>query len=237
MKLLDLPALLKNNAYPGRGIVMGMSPDGQQALFAYFIMGRSDNSRNRVFVQEGDELTIRLHDEAKLRDASLILYRPTATVGHSLIVTNGDQTDTIVSSLKEGGSFESALNTRAFEPDAPNFTPRISGMMSFEGGSVCIQMGLLRASDAQGSACDRHYYTYPALAGTGRFIHTYLQDGNPLPSFCGEPRPIAIPNDAEAFAHAVWDSLHKDNKVALCVRTYDIAAHTSRFLLFNRHAV
>lgn len=237
MKLLDLPALLKGNAYPGRGIVLGMSPDGQQALFAYFIMGRSENSRNRVFVRDGDELTIRLYDESRLSDPSLILYRPTATVGDALIVTNGDQTDTIVSSLKDGGSFISALNTREFEPDAPNFTPRISSMMTFAGGNASIQMGLLRAADAQGSACDRHYYTYPALQGTGRFIHTYEQDGNPLPSFTGEPRKIAIPNDTDAFAQAIWDSLNPDNKVALCVRAYDIKTRTSRFWMFNRHEV
>ncbi|NLX82553.1 MAG: inosine monophosphate cyclohydrolase [Clostridiales bacterium] len=235
MKLLDLPTLLQNNPYPGRGIVLGMSPDKEHALTVYFIMGRSENSRNRVFVREGDELAIRLHDERKLSDPSLILYRPSATVGNHLIVTNGDQTDTIVSALMEDGSFVSALNTRQFEPDAPNFTPRISGMMCFDQEAASIQMGLLRAADEEGLACDRLYYNYPALPGVGRFIHTYETDGNPLPSFLGEPRQVEIPMDAAAFSQSLWNSLHPDNKVALCVRRFHLQTQSSQYWIYNRH--
>jgi IMP cyclohydrolase len=225
-KRYELPELLKVNAYPGRGILMGMTPDGR-ILAGYFIMGRSQNSRNRVFIREGKELLIRPYDEALVADPSLIIYRPVRECGDQLIVTNGDQTDTIYEALSQGGSFESALRKRTFEPDAPNFTPRISGLMNINNGD--FKLSILRASDARGSACDRLFYEYAALPGLGRFIHTYQADGNPLPSFYGEPAQIDIPDDVDAFGDAIWQALHPDNKIALYLRVAD------QVTLFNRY--
>ncbi|MGI6696963.1 MAG: IMP cyclohydrolase [Christensenellales bacterium] len=225
-KRYELPELLKANAYPGRGILMGMTPDGR-ILAGYFIMGRSQNSRNRVFIREGKELLIRPYDEALVADPSLIIYRPVREYGDQLIVTNGDQTDTICEALSQGGSFESALRKRTFEPDAPNFTPRISGLMNINNGD--FKLSILRASDARGSACDRLFYEYAALPGLGRFIHTYQADGNPLPSFYGEPAQIDIPDDVDAFGEAIWQALHPDNKIALYLRVAD------QVTLFNRY--
>ncbi|MGI6689170.1 MAG: IMP cyclohydrolase [Christensenellales bacterium] len=225
-KRYELPELLKANAYPGRGILMGMTPDGR-ILAGYFIMGRSQNSRNRVFIREGKELLIRPYDEALVADPSLIIYRPVREYGDQLIVTNGDQTDTIYEALSQGGSFESALRKRMFEPDAPNFTPRISGLMNINNGD--FKLSILRASDARGSACDRLFYEYAALPGLGRFIHTYQADGNPLPSFYGEPAQVNIPDDVDAFGDAIWQALHPDNKIALYLRVAD------QVTLFNRY--
>lgn len=225
-KCYELPELLKANAYPGRGILMGMTPDGR-ILAGYFIMGRSQNSRNRVFIREGKELLIRPYDEALVADPSLIIYRPVREYGEQLIVTNGDQTDTICEALSQGGSFESALRKRMFEPDAPNFTPRISGLMNINNGD--FMLSILRASDARGSACDRLFYEYAALPGLGRFIHTYQADGNPLPSFYGEPAQVNIPDDVDAFGDAIWQALHPDNKIALYLRVAD------QVTLFNRY--
>jgi IMP cyclohydrolase len=225
-KRYELPELLKANAYPGRGILMGMTPDGR-ILAGYFIMGRSQNSRNRVFIREGKELLIRPYDEALVADPSLIIYRPVREYGDQLIVTNGDQTDTICEALSQGGSFESALRKRTFEPDAPNFTPRISGLMNINNGD--FKLSILRASDARGSACDRLFYEYAALPGLGRFIHTYQADGNPLPSFYGEPAQVNIPDDVDAFGDAIWQALHPDNKIALYLRVAD------QVTLFNRY--
>ena len=234
--VFELARLLRENPYPGRGIVMGLCPGGRQAVLAYFIMGRSQNSRNRVFEREGNELRIRLHAREAAGDPALILYRPSATVGDNYILTNGDQTDTLLSALRAGGSFRQALESRTFEPDAPHFTPRISGMMTLppEGG-CCIRMSLLRAADAAGTACDRLDFAYPGTHGQGRFLHTYRGDGNPLPSFTGEPLTVGIPADEERFADDVWDSLNADNRVALCVRTLDLKTRESRFYLRNRH--
>ena len=232
-KNTSLPTLLRSNPYPGRGIVMGMTPQGDAAVMAYFIMGRSTNSRNRVFEMEGEELRIRLFDETAVTDPSLILYRPTATVDNRFILTNGDQTDTIVEALREGRRFEDALNSRCFEPDAPNYTPRISGMLTKNGFCLAI----LRAADEEGSACDRLYFHYPLLGGTGRFIHTYETDGSPLPSFSGEPRRILIPEDTGAFAGQVWDSLDPQNRVALYVWRLDLKTGSSETYLYNRHQV
>ncbi len=233
-KRYKLPEILRNNAYPGRGIFLGKTPDGR-ALAGYFIMGRSQNSRNRVFVQEEDGLLIRPYDETLVRDPSLIIYRPVRRLGKQLIVTNGDQTDTVYDALKEGGSFEEALRTRAFEPDAPNFTPRISGLMSLEDGG--FSLSILRAADALGSACDRMFYEYAAIPGEGRFIHTYAQDGNPLPSFFGEPGRIVIPEDSKAFGEAVWQALHPENRIALYLRVSDLKTGETGVTVYNRYSV
>ena len=227
-KRYKLPDILKANAYPGRGIFLGMTPDGRP-LAGYFIMGRSQNSRNRVFIREGEGLLIRPYDEKLVSDPSLIIYHPVRQLGRQLIVTNGDQTDTVFEALISGGSFESALRGRAFEPDAPNFTPRISGIMNLETGHY--KLSILRASDEAGSACDRLFYEYAAQSGVGHFIHTYETDGNPLPSFYGEPAQINVPDDIEAFGEAIWQALHPDNKIALYLRAGDQVA------IFNRYPV
>ncbi len=227
----SLPKLLQTNPYPGRGIVMGMSPQGDAAVMAYFIMGRSTNSRNRVFEVAGEELKIRLFDESAVTDPSLILYAPTATVDGRYILTNGDQTDTIVEALRAGQRLEDALNTRTFEPVAPNYTPMISGLLTKNG--YCLS--ILRASDEAGSACDRLYFHYPLLPGTGRFIHTYETDGNPLPSFAGEPKKVLIPEDTGAFALQLWDSLNEENRVALYVRRLDLKTGNTEHYVYNRH--
>ncbi|HPA60226.1 MAG TPA: IMP cyclohydrolase [Clostridia bacterium] len=232
---LDLCRLLRDNPYPGRGLVMGLDPSGDKALQAYFIMGRSENSRNRVFFEQDGELRIRLHQARSAGDTDLILYRPTATCGRQLIVTNGDQTDTILAAVRRGGSFESALRGRSFEPDAPHFTPRISGMMILRPDGLQSSLSILRAADSQGSACDRLFFEYPGLPGQGRFLHTYLGDGAPLPAFEGEPRAVAIPGDIAGFAKGIWDSLNADNRVALWVRAVSLKGGTQESYLFNRH--
>lgn len=233
---VDLFELLRANPYPGRGIAMGFSPDGDQAVWAYFIMGRSGNSRNRVFVLEGQELRIIPHDRDAIRDAGLIFYHPTATHKNRLILTNGDQTDTILAALKLRQGFVSALRTRAFEPDAPHYTPRISGMMDLHKGGT-IRLSVLRAADSQGTGCDRLFFEYPGLPGEGRFVHTYQGDGTPLPAFEGEPRRIRIPQDARAFAQAIWDSLNPENRVALCVRATALADGHTQFFIHQRHSI
>jgi phosphoribosylglycinamide formyltransferase-1 len=235
--MLDLCRLLRDNPYPGRGLVMGMDPSGGRALLAYFIMGRSENSRNRVFFEQDGELRIRLHKTQSAGDTDLILYRPTATYNRQLIVTNGDQTDTILVALSRGGSFESALRGRSFEPDAPHFTPRISGVMTLGADGVQTRLSILRAADSEGSACDRLFFEYPGLPGRGRFLHTYQGDGAPLPAFEGEPRAVAIPGDIPAFAKEIWDSLNVDNRVALWVRAVSLEGGPEESYLFNRHPV
>ena len=227
--MLDLCRLLRDNPYPGRGLVMGMDPSGGRALLAYFIMGRSENSRNRVFFEQDGELRIRLHKTQSAGDTDLILYRPTATYNRQLIVTNGDQTDTIHDALAQGGTFQAALDTRQHEPDAPHFTPRISGLLPLDDGPVLLSV--LRTHDASGEHCDRLTFAYDLQPGEGRFVHTYLRDGNPLPSFAGEPARINIPSDIQAFANEIWRSLNADNRVALYVRQMDKAP-----CIFNRHA-
>lgn len=230
--LQQLPALLASNPYPGRGIILGSTPS-LQMLSGYFIMGRSSNSRNRVFVKEAEGFAIAPFDEKLVEDASLILYRPLLMVKSCLVLTNGDQTDTIAKELAQGGSFENALRKRHFEPDAPNFTPRISGIQYLQKGRYALS--ILRAGDAKGNTCERFFYEYEAKAGEGHFIHTYQTDGQPLPSFCGEPKRIAIPEDLGSFARDLWQALSPDNKVALYLRKTDAQSGQFQDCIINRH--
>ena len=217
MDKLNLTELLESNAYPGRGIVLGRSTDNQYAIAAYFIMGRSENSRNRVFTVTEDGIRTEAHDPSKMTDPSLIIYHPVRQIGGDLIVTNGDQTDTIRDSLLAGKSFGQALHTREFEPDAPNYTPRISGLLCANGS---FRLSILKSADGDPSCCLRYFYTYDhPLAGEGRFIHTYMGDGDPLPSFQGEPKRVVLDApDAETLADQIWTALNPDNKVSLFVR-------------------
>lgn len=238
----NLAHLLQQNPYPGRGIVLGQSADAQHAAVAYFIMGRSEHSRNRVFVRDGhtgDEIMIEPFAPKLVRDPSLIIYRPVRQWGDTLIVSNGDQTDTIYQALQLGGSFESALRTRCYEPDAPNFTPRISGKITLGQGGCPYTLSILRAACGHEEAplCDRLFFEYAACPGQGRLIHTYASDGQPLPCFAGEPRRVAIPDDAQAFAQEIWDSLNADNRVALYVRYIRLKDGQSQTVVYNRHAL
>ena len=217
----DISTLLKDNEYAGRGIVIGTSPDRKNAVCAYFIMGRSENSRNRVFVKTGETLKTEPFDVSKVSDPSLIIYNAVRKTENSLIVTNGDQTDTVYNLMSEGKSFKEALETREFEPDAPNFTPRISGILYFENG-FNYEMSILKSIDESGSDCCRYTYSYPSVAGLGHFIHTYNCNGDPLPTFTGEPHRISIKNNIEEFANEIWESLNGDNKISLYVRYTDI---------------
>ncbi len=203
-KINDLGALLSGNTYPGRGIVIGTSADGKKAVTAYFIMGRSENSRNRIFTENGDDVTIYPFDESKVADPSLIIYSPIKVCGGSTIVTNGDQTDTVYDALKSGGTFESALDTRQFEPDDPNWTPRISGIMNISDGKYDYKMSILKSVDEKGSACARYTFSYPAIPGLGHFIHTYNCDGNPIPTFTGEPERVEVADDIGAYTKLGW---------------------------------
>ncbi len=214
--------LIKDNSYVGRGIVIGKTEDGTKAAIAYFIMGRSENSRNRVFVESGEEVIIHPFDASKVEDPSLIIYSPIRVFENNLIVTNGDQTDTIYDFVKEGKSFSDSLETREFEPDAPNFTPRISGMLTFDEGDFTYQMSILKSADPEGSACNRFTFSYSALSGLGHFIHTYQHDGNPIPTFCGEPERVEIPNDIDAFTKEIWENLNEDNKISIYTRFVDL---------------
>lgn len=220
-KSYDISTLLKDNEYAGRGIVIGTSPDKKNAVCAYFIMGRSENSRNRVFVKTGETLKTEPFDVSKVSDPSLIIYNAVRKTEKSLIVTNGDQTDTVYNLMSEGKSFKESLETREFEPDAPNFTPRISGILYFENG-FNYEMSILKSIDENGSDCCRYTYSYPSVAGLGHFIHTYNCNGDPLPTFTGEPRRINIKDDIEEFAGEIWESLNVDNKISLYVRYTDI---------------
>ena len=219
MELLNLSEELKNNAYPGRGIVIGKTPDGKQAVTAYFIMGRSSNSRNRVFVEEGEGIRTQAFDPSKLEDPSLIIYAPVRVLGNKTIVTNGDQTDTIYEGMDKQLTFEQSLRSREFEPDGPNYTPRISGILHIENGGYNFAMSILKSDDGDPSSCLRYTFAYEnPKAGEGRFIHTYMHDGNPLPSFSGEPKKVAISGDIDSFTQLVWESLNEENKVSLFVR-------------------
>lgn len=233
MKKQDLPELLRGNAYPGRGIVLGKSGDGKSSIAVYFIMGRSENSRNRIFAPTEDGIRTEAADPAKMTDPSLIIYHPVRKVGRGLIVTNGDQTDTIRDFLLEGRSFAEALRARTFEPDAPNYTPRISGLLSPDGG---FQLSILKSAEGDPACCCRYFYHYDApLAGEGRFIHTYQGDGSPLPSFEGEPVRVALDgSDPETLADQVWEALDPDNKVSLFVRFVNLADGTHRDAIRNR---
>lgn len=236
MQKLSLKKELENNAYPGRGIVIGMTPDGKHAATAYFIMGRSENSRNRIFVEEGDGIRTEAFDPSKLVDPSLIIYAPVRVLGDKTIVTNGDQTDTIYDLMGEGRTFEEALRTREFEPDAPNYTPRISGIMRVSDGTYSYAMSILKSNNGNGEACNRFTFAYKTpIAGEGHFIHTYMCDGNPLPSFEGEPKLVGIEDDMDAFADMVWNSLNDDNKVSLFVRYINIADGSYRTKIINKN--
>ena len=236
MKLLSLEEELKSNAYPGRGIVLGRTPDGKKAVAAYFIMGRSANSRNRVFVEDGDGIRTQAFDEAKLEDPSLIIYAPVRVLGNKTIVTNGDQTDTIYEGMEKQLTFEQSLRSREFEPDGPNYTPRISGIMHIEHGGYNFAMSILKSDAGNPDSCLRFTYAYENPApGTGRFIHTYMHDGNPLPSFEGEPKPVEISGDIDAFTQLVWESLNEENKVSLFVRYIDIESGTWESRIVNKN--
>ena len=223
MQKVSLATELNTNSYPGRGIVIGRSEDGKYAVTAYFIMGRSVNSRNRVFVEDGEGIRTQAHDPSKLSDPSLIIYAPVRALGKQTIVTNGDQTDTVYDLMAEGKTFEEALRTREFEPDAPNFTPRISGIMHVEDGNYDFSMSILKSEDGNPDYCLRNTFSYPNCpAGEGRFIHTYMEDGDPLPSFTGEPRRVRIDDDIDAFTAHLWQGLHGANRISLYVRYTDL---------------
>ncbi len=234
--MLELAKELSENAYPGRGIVIGRSANGKYAVTAYFIMGRSSNSRNRVFVTEGEGIRTEAFDPSKLEDPSLIIYAPVRVLGKDTIVTNGDQTDTIYDGMKAGQTFEQSLRCREFEPDGPNYTPRISGVMHVENGEYDYAMSILKSNDGDPSCCNRYTFTYDKpIAGQGHFIHTYMHDGNPLPSFQGEPKKVAIPDDMDAFTQMVWENLNEENKVSLFVRFIDIATGEYRTTILNKN--
>ena len=236
MEMRDLAKELKENAYPGRGIVIGKSADGKHAVTAYFIMGRSENSRNRVFVEEGQGIRTQAFDPSKLTDPSLIIYAPVRVLGNKTIVTNGDQTDTIYEGMDQGLTFEQSLRSREFEPDGPNYTPRISGIMKIEDGTYNYAMSILKSNNGNPEACNRYTFTYEnPVAGEGHFIHTYMHDGNPLPSFEGEPKLVEIPNDMDAFTNMLWESLNEENKVSLFVRYIDIATGEYKTTIINKN--
>lgn len=221
-KINDISELIKGNSYVGRGIVIGKTADSKHACVAYFIMGRSANSRNRVFKERGGSIYTEPFDASKVEDPSLIIYAALRSYQNKLIVTNGDQTDTVYDGLVAGLPFSEALKAREFEPDAPNLTPRISGMLTFEKGDFSYEMSILKSADALGTACNRYTFSYPSLPGLGHFIHTYVCDGNPIPTFQGEPERVAIPNDIDEFTNALWNSLDEDNKISLYVRYIDV---------------
>ena len=227
--------LIQGNSYVGRGIVIGKTPDASRAVIAYFIMGRSENSRNRVFAEEDGVLYTRPFDESKVADPSLIIYAAMRSFDNKLIVTNGDQTDTIYNGLAAGKSFGQALESRQFEPDAPNLTPRISGMLNFDNNDFTYQMSILKSADPEGTACTRYLFSYPALPGLGHFIHTYVCDGSPIPTFQGEPERMAIPDDAEEFTRRLWNSLDENNRISLYVRTVDLKTGAVENRLINKN--
>ena len=234
-KVNNIGELIKDNEYVGRGIVIGKSEDGKKAVTAYFIMGRSENSRNRIFIKNGDDIVINAYDPSKLEDPSLIIYSPVRVIDNKLIVTNGDQTDTVYDFIKAGKTFEEALDTRCFEPDGPNFTPRISGMMTFAGNDFTYKMSILKSLDEVGSDCARFTFSYPSKAGLGHFIHTYVCDGNPIPTFQGEPESVEIPNDIDEFTDLIWKNLNENNKISLYVRYVDLESGEYEARMINKN--
>ena len=234
-KTHEIGELLKNNEYPGRGIVIGKSADGKKAAAAYFIMGRSANSRNRIFTEKNGEIFTEPFDASKVEDPSLIIYAAVRQYENNLIVTNGDQTDTVYDGVKNGLIFGKALESRCFEPDAPNFTPRISGMLTFENGDFSYRMSILKSIDAEGTDCARYGFAYPAKAGLGHFIHTYVCNGNPIPTFQGEPERVRIPDDIDAFTSTLWNALNEDNKISLWVRYVDLATGEQEERIINKN--
>ena len=234
-KVNDIDQLLSANEYPGRGIILGTTPDGKKSVAAYFITGRSSNSRNRIFEKRNDGIYTRAFDESKMEDPSLIIYAAVKQSGNTLIVTNGDQTDTIYEFLERGDSFEEALDTREFEPDAPNFTSRISGIAVIDRDSYRYKLSILKSLDKDGGSCGRFVYSYEPAAGRGHFIHTYRQNGEPLPAFSGEPAAVAIYDDNREFAECIWQSLNSENKISLYVRYTDIATGEYTETLINKN--
>ncbi|MCI8408172.1 MAG: inosine monophosphate cyclohydrolase [Lachnospiraceae bacterium] len=236
MQTLSLEKELRENAYPGRGIVIGKSKNGKYAVTAYFIMGRSENSRNRVFVEDGEGIRTQAFDPSKLSDPSLIIYAPVRVLDNKTIVTNGDQTDTIYDLMAKQQTFEQALCTREFEPDAPNYTPRISGIMQVENGEYNYAMSILKSNNGNPDACNRYTFAYNnPVNGEGHFIHTYQCDGNPLPSFEGEPKLVEIPDDMESFTKMLWESLNEENKVSLFVRYINLEDGTYKTNIVNKN--
>ena len=236
MKKLSIEEELKNNSYPGRGIIIGRTPDGEKAVTAYFIMGRSENSRNRIFVEDGEGIRTQAFDPSKLTDPSLIIYAPVRVLGNKTIVTNGDQTDTIYEGMDKQLTFEQSLRSREFEPDGPNYTPRISGIMHIENGAYNYAMSILKSDNGRPEGCSRYTFAYenPA-AGEGRFIHTYMCDGDPLPSFEGERKVIGTIGDMGSFTELLWNSLNEDNKVSLFVRYIDIETGKYETRIVNKN--
>ncbi|MCR5543113.1 MAG: IMP cyclohydrolase [Eubacterium sp.] len=236
MKKVELAKEIGATSYPGRGIVIGCTPDGKKAAIAYFIMGRSENSRNRVFVTEGEGIRTEAFDPSKMEDPSLIIYAPVRVRGNDTIVTNGDQTDTIFENMDQGDTFEESLRNREFEPDAPNYTPRISGVLHIEDGYT-YEMSILKSNNGDPDQCLRFTFSYDnPKAGEGHFIHTYMGDGNPLPSYEGEPTPVEIPtNDLDEFTDLVWNALNEDNKVSLFTRFIDIDTNKTETRIVNKN--
>lgn len=237
MALYDLNKLLSENTYPGRGIVMGKSADGKSAMFAYFIMGRSENSRNRVFEAFDGGMRTKAFDESKLTDPSLIIYNPYLAIDNIDIITNGDQTNTIYDFIKDGKSFDDALMTREFEPDCPNYTPRISGIAKydFDNSSFTYKLSILKSANGDPQACNRYFYNYMPIDGIGHFVHTYRCDGNPIPSFYGEPEEVSLPNTAEELTDLVWSNLNTDNKVSLFVRVVPLDGSDAKEIIINKN--
>lgn len=236
MNMLSIEQELKSNTYPGRGIIIGRSADASKAVTAYFIMGRSTNSRNRVFVEDGEGIRTQAFDPSKLEDPSLIIYAPVRVLGNRTIVTNGDQTDTIYDGMDNELTFEQSLRSREFEPDGPNYTPRISGVMHIEAGSFDYSMSILKSNNGDPSCCNRYTFSYDRpVAGEGHFIHTYMHDGNPLKSFEGEPKLVAVSDDIDEFTDRIWNSLNEDNKVSLFVRFIDIATGRYETRIINKN--
>ena len=235
-KINNIDELIRGNSYVGRGIVLGKTPDAKKCVSAYFIMGRSANSRNRVFTDRDGVIYTEPYDASKVEDPSLIIYAAIRSYENKLIVTNGDQTDTVYEGLKAGLSFSASLTSREFEPDAPNLTPRISGMATFSDGDFTYEMSILKSADAEGTACNRYTFSYPSLAGLGHFIHTYVCDGNPIPTFQGEPERVATLNDIDEFTSKLWDALDADNKISLYVRYTDLETGKTDSRMINKNA-
>ena len=236
MELISLAQELRENSYPGRGIIIVRSEDGTKAVTAYFIMGRSENSRNRIFVEDGEGIRTQAFAPSKLTDPSLIIYAPVRVLGNKTIVTNGDQTDTIYEGMDRQLTFEQSLRSREFEPDAPNYTPRISGILHIENGKYSYAMSILKSNNGDPSQCNRYTFAYEnCVPGEGHFIHTYMGDGNPLPSFEGEPKLVEIPNSMEKFTNMLWNNLNEDNKVSLFVRYIDIATGKYESAIVNKN--
>ncbi len=234
-EIKDISSTLSGNPYPGRGIIVGKTPDGKKAVFAYFIMGRSDNSRNRVFAEKQDAVYTEPFDYSKVEDPSLIIYAAIRKIDGKTIVTNGDQTDTIYGGIEHGGDFRSSLRTRKFEPDAPNLTPRISALLDFTDKVFTYEMSILKSADAEGSACNRYFFEYPSICGLGHFIHTYVTDGDPIPTFQGEPERVAILSDIDDFTSSIWNSLDEKNKISLYTRYIDIETGEETYRMINKN--